>query len=333
MAVSILQPEVNIGEEIEHSFELVREIRSQYRRFNTKRTQLTVKLQTPTITDANPVDQFIASVNDLFENALQDVGDGDMVGIAIHNASNQNRKPMGISFRGRDQLSVHAIWSEFEKVTQSNARFNALDTLTVAVKMPASFGNRGNKTMGPPISVMTHLKKSVIQIKSETNSLAHALIIAIAKVTNDPNYAAYRKGQKIYSKVDQLLAATGVSLDNGGGIPKLEGFQDHFRHYKIVVYTVLNCEEIMFEVSVESAERLNLLYDEVSRHYHVIGKVTAAMTRKYVCKACDKGCGSDVTHTCDQTCSCCIAVCSDRGSNQLRCLPQTLSESDLFRQP
>ncbi len=85
--------------------------------------------------------------------------------------------------------------------------------------------------MGRPISVMAHLKKSIVQVKSATNCLAHALIIAIAKVTNDPNYAAYRKGRKIYPKLNQLLATTGISLDNGAGIPELERFQDHFRHY------------------------------------------------------------------------------------------------------
>ena len=60
-----------------------------------------------------------------------------MVGIAVHYESNQNKK-IGISFRRRDQLCVDAIWIVFE-VTQSNPRFNALDTLTVvlhSVRMP-----------------------------------------------------------------------------------------------------------------------------------------------------------------------------------------------------
>ena len=151
-----------------------------------------------------------------------------MVGIAIHNESNQNDKPIGISFRHRDQISVDAIWSVFEKVTQSIARFNALDTLTVvlhSVKMPADFGYAGMKTMGRPISVLAHLKKSIVQVKSETNCLAHALIIAIAKVTNEPNYAAYRKGRKIFPKVDQLLTTKCISLDNGGGSPNSNVFR------------------------------------------------------------------------------------------------------------
>ena len=58
--------------------------------FNTTGTQLTVRLTPPSTLDANPVDHFLARANDLFEHALQDVGDGDVVGITIHNESNQN---------------------------------------------------------------------------------------------------------------------------------------------------------------------------------------------------------------------------------------------------
>ena len=46
------------------------------------------------------------------------------------------------------------------------------------------------------------------------------------------------------------------------------------------MYTGINCDEIMFEGRVEATERLNLLYDEVTRHYHVIGDLTAAMAKK-----------------------------------------------------
>jgi hypothetical protein len=154
---------------------------------------------------------------------------------------------------------------------------------------------------------MAHLKKSIIEVKAEANCLAHTLIIAIAKITNDPNYAAYRKGRKIHNVVDTILAATGINLWNGGGIPELERFQDHFGLYKIVVYIGLNCDSIMFEGQVETSERINLLYDDTTRHYHVIGSLTGAMVKRFVCTACGKGCRRDSMHTCDQTCSDCMA--------------------------
>ena len=169
--------EVNRDGETAQRFEIVREIHRQYRRFNTLGTQLTVRLNPPSSPDIDPIEHFTASVNDLFEHALRSVGGGDMLGITIHNETNQNDKPIGISFRRRHQLSVDAIWSVLERVTQSNARFNALDTLTVvvhSVTMPVGFGRQGNgiKTMGRPISVMAHLKTSIVRVTSETTGQA-----------------------------------------------------------------------------------------------------------------------------------------------------------------
>jgi hypothetical protein len=63
----------------------------------------------------------------------------------------------------------------------------------------------------------------------------------------------------------------------------------------------------MFEWQVETSERLNLLYDDVTSHYHVIGSLTGAMAKQFVCKACGKGCLRDIMHTCDQICSDCMA--------------------------
>jgi len=116
-----------------------------------------------------------------------------MVGITIQN---QNDKPIEISFRRNDQLSGEVIWSVFEKVSQSNSRFNALETLVVtvhSVKMPVGFGY-GIKTKGRPLSVMAHLKRSIVEIKATDNCLAHAFIIAIASVEKDSNYDSYRRG-------------------------------------------------------------------------------------------------------------------------------------------
>ena len=146
-------------------------------------TQLTVRLLPPS-DDIGPVNHFLASVNDLFDHvndlfghALQNLGDSDIVGITIQNEVNQNDKPIGISFRRKDQLSGDVIRSVFEKVSQSNSRINALDKLVVTVHsvgMPVGFGDV--KTIGRPISVMSHLKRSIVEVKTEDSCLADALI-------------------------------------------------------------------------------------------------------------------------------------------------------------
>ena len=98
------------------------------------------------------------------------------------------------------------------------------------------------------------------------NFLAHALIIAIARLNNDPNYTSYRKGRKIRPVVRKILE-TCIDLKNGAGIRELTRFQEHFHKYKIVVYSGLNCESIVYQGHVDSDERINLLFDELTRHY------------------------------------------------------------------
>ena len=114
--------------------------------------------------------------------------------------------------------------------------------------------------------------------------MAHALIIAIARITNDPYYKAYQRGYKIFQKFRHSLQTTGIDLQHGGGIPELQRFQDHFSEYRIVVYGGLDYGDIIYDGQGTSEKRINLLYDDVNRHYHVIANLTVAMFKRYVVK-------------------------------------------------
>jgi len=101
-------------------------------------------------------------VNELCDYLLEDVGDAEMVGITIHNEVNQRHKPIGSSFRRNDQLSSDVIWSVFDNVSHSNARFKMLDTLNVmdhSVTRPVGFGGVGIKRMSRPLATMFQLKR------------------------------------------------------------------------------------------------------------------------------------------------------------------------------
>ena len=55
-------------------------------------------------------------------------------------------------------------------------------------RLPVGFGTHASKRRGRSLSVMAHLKRSVVEVKATENCLAHALIIAIAKADNNPMY-------------------------------------------------------------------------------------------------------------------------------------------------
>ena len=172
------------------------EIRRQYRGFNIAGTELTVRLvQRPD--EDNPMSHFQARVTELFEYALRDCQDSDMVGLTIRNEVNVQDKLIGFSFRRKDQISENVIWSVFEKVLQCNARFNAVKRLVVVVHwvaMPVGFGRVAVKTKGRQLEVIAHPKRSIIEVRAEENCLAYVQIIAIARLKKDPNFDFFRRG-------------------------------------------------------------------------------------------------------------------------------------------
>jgi hypothetical protein len=158
-----------------------------------------------------------------------------MIGVSIHNADNLQDRPLGLSFRRRDQNSREVLWSVFEKVTQSNADFEALDTLTFhvySVRMPVGFG-RTQTPRGRSLLAMAHIKRSVVQIRAERDGLAHALVVAIARVTDDPEYRKYSDGRnkmKILFKIMEFFRATGIDLGGGGGSQNYRPFNVTYRN-------------------------------------------------------------------------------------------------------
>ena len=79
---------------------------------------------------------------------------------------------------------------------------------------------------------MAHLKIGIVEVRVDENCLAHAPLIAIARLNNDPYYTSYRKGRKIRPVVLQLLETTGIDLKNAGGIPEITTFREHFTNIR-----------------------------------------------------------------------------------------------------
>ena len=95
-------------------------------------------------------------------------------------------------------------------------------------------------------------------------------------------------------------------MQNGGVVPEIRRFKDQYTEYKIVVYRGHNCDDIIFVGQVTSEKRVNLLYDEDNHHYHVITNLTGAMSKRYICEACNQSSRSGVTHKCREKCTDCM---------------------------
>jgi hypothetical protein len=87
--------------------------------------------------------------------------------------------------------------------------------------MPNGNGKMAEKTKGRPLNVLSAIKRSIVVVKAAFLCMAHALIIAMARVNGDPMYESYRKVYRLDKPVEDLLEASGVDLSNGGGLEEL----------------------------------------------------------------------------------------------------------------
>jgi hypothetical protein len=68
------------------------------------------------------------------------------------------------------------MWRVFDKVSQSNDRFNATDSLIVtihSVTIPVGFGKDAIKRKGRQLATMAHQNRSIVEVRAEENCLAH----------------------------------------------------------------------------------------------------------------------------------------------------------------
>jgi hypothetical protein len=124
-------------------------------------------------------------------------------------------------------------------------------------------------------------------VKAPFLCLAHAYIIAMAKVNGDAKYVLCRNGKYFKQPVEDLLNASAVSLRNAGGPKKIVHFQNYLFGYKIIVYDCLSPYRYICNGNCLSNKKLCLLHDADSEHFSVITNLKAVITKKYICNACD----------------------------------------------
>ncbi|KAK4880607.1 hypothetical protein RN001_008753 [Aquatica leii] len=96
----------------------------------------TAKIEAPSTSAAHLNVSFLlliySAFNEVLEHLLKDAAPSDRVGLVLRN-DNYPEKPVGISFRRRDQLNAKTIMATLEKILQSNANFFSTDALRLHV--------------------------------------------------------------------------------------------------------------------------------------------------------------------------------------------------------
>ena len=174
----------------------------------------------------------------IFDRLLSDVTKGmnkrDYVRFVLR--STQLASPISIRFLPLDQLTPRRVFSEVERVVQSNRDFRLNDTVNVdLIHVEAPQGSGRSKRNIVNAKEYLHKKKSIITITNEDNlCLARALVVAIAKAEKAPNYNYLRdcvRAQQI--KAIELHTKAKVPMGPSCGLEEVKMFQKHLTEYEI----------------------------------------------------------------------------------------------------
>ena len=141
----------------------------------------------------------------IFRHLLDDVTEGmapnDKIRFILR--SEQLETPISLPFMTVEELTTEKVFSQIERVIQSNQEFRLNDTVTIDinhVKTPEGSGK--NKLKRTSFNIRDHLKekKSIIRINNKDDfCLARALAVAIARIENDPKYNQIRDSRNPFN--------------------------------------------------------------------------------------------------------------------------------------
>ncbi|XP_054272648.1 uncharacterized protein LOC128992928 [Macrosteles quadrilineatus] len=244
--------------------------------------------------------------------------ENDQLGFTLQSLNLKSKEPGYVNFRPASEINEDVLWQIFGGIVQSNSEtIKSTDTFKVEctrINLPVGSGRLGRVRPGMYNTFEEECKarKGIVVINNKDNlCLPRALVVAIAKVTNDPDYNLIRKDrrQRQTDRAQELIRRARVEMPkNGAGIPELEKFQGFLRDYKIVVYNYdRKGRDIYFEGNVENPKlKINLLFH--NGHYNVINSLTAAFACAYFCEACHVPYDHKKEHRCSNICSQCQTI-------------------------
>ena len=248
----------------------------------------------------------------IFHHLLEDVKEGmapnDQVRFILR--SDQLETPISLPFMSVERLTVERVYSELERVIQSNQEFRLNDTVTIDINhVLAPVGSGRKKRTTFDIDDYLHEKKSVVRIKNNKDDLclARALVVARAKKENDPRYGYIKDSRRPLQreKAFDLHEAANVPL-GPCGLNEVVLFQQHLSEYQIMIISGDHNNSIIYPPQPPGTdEKPHLALYLHDNHYDVINSVPGFLGRCYFCFRCHKGYDCTTDHMCKNMCRSC----------------------------
>ena len=257
----------------------------------------------------------------LLNDVTQDMNEKDQVRFVLR--SEQLDTPISMPFMVVEQLTTERIFSQIERVIQSNREFRLNDTVTVdIIHVEAPQGSGRSKRATLNIREYLHKKGSVITIQNNDNlCLARALVVAIAKVENKPNYKNLTGTDRGTQEKEarKLHAAANVPLGSCG-IPEVKMFQKYLTNYEINIVSGNHNDSIIYPPKPSTNNNVTPIYLYLhDNHYDVITSIPGFLSTSYFCHKCSQSYSNKFDHLCDGVCKSCRSYDCVLNGNGLKC--------------
>ena len=251
----------------------------------------------------------------IFEHLLNDVtrdmDEKDQIRFVLR--SEQLDTPISLPFLHVERLTTERVFSQIERVIQSNQDFRLNDTVTIdIIHVVAPQGSGKSRLKRTTLNIREYLKKkgSVITINNNDNlCLARALVVAVARIEKDPKYKRIRdsKSNIQLQRALELHQAANVPL-GPCGMDEVKLFQKYLTNYQIIVVSGDHNDSIIYPPEppgTDEKQSINLYFH--AKHFDVITSIPGFLNKVYFCHRCHKAYSSTCDHLCQDMCRSCRA--------------------------
>ena len=247
----------------------------------------------------------------IFEHLLNDVTQGmnekDQVRFVLR--SDQLDTPISLPFMDAEQLTPERVFSQVERVIQSNRDFRLNDTVTIdIIHVEAPQGSGRSKRTTLNVREYLHKKGSVITIQNNDNlCLARALVVAIAKIEKDPNYKTLIKSRSGTQQMKAMDLHHAANVPFGPcGLPEVDLFQKYLTNYEINIVSGNHNDSIIYPSKTSTSKGVTPIYLYLhDNHYDVITSMAGFLSVIYFCHKCKKTYSKNSDHLCGAMCRSC----------------------------
>ena len=253
---------------------------------------------------------------DIFDRLIKDVTEGmnstDQVRFVLQ--SNQLQSPISLPFCALEELTTEKVFSQVEKVVQSNEEFRLNDAVNIdilRVQMPQGSGKSKVKRTTYDLREYLKKKKSIVSINNKDDyCLARALAVSIARIEKDPRYDRVRSPNSGLQRerAFDLHEAANVPL-GPCGLKEVDLFQQHLTQYQIIVVSGDQNNAIIYPPEPPGTDEkptISLYYQ--ANHFDVITTLPGFLNTSYFCHQCHKCYDHTTDHLCDGMCKSCRGV-------------------------